>query len=555
MSLVDRVKRGSFDYVIVGAGSAGCTLANRLSAASGTRVLVLEAGGWDRHPFIKLPLGWGKVLLNRIYDWGYDGEPQDCVAGRRIEVARGKVVGGSSSINAMAYVRGNRADYDRWASGGLPDWSFDKVLPYFRRQESWEGGASQYRGGDGPLATRKARYKDPLVDAYIDAAVATGYRHNDDYNGAEQDGFARMQMTIRQGRRESAATAYLHPVLRRDNLTVTVHAHAARVVFDGRRAAGVEFIRHGEREIAYAEREVILCGGTINSPQLLMLSGIGDPRVLKSLDLPIIAALPGVGRNLQDHAAALLIYGRRDASPLLRNMRLDRLARGLAQGFVFGTGFTTDLPGGITAFVKSDPSRPIPDIQLLFVAGSLAATPYLPPFRQPFADSFACRVVLLRPEARGSVELVSADPLAHPRIVQNLLSADRDWQTLQAGIRIFRDLAGHRLLQPFVSKEISPGAGVETAADLESFTRRTVVTAHHPAGTCKMGPASDPAAVVDSQLRVVGVDGLRVVDASVFPDLVGGNINAPVIMVAEKAAEMIMADTTTEHSGRTITRA
>lgn len=531
--------RAAYDYIIVGAGSAGCTLANRLSADAGTRVLVLEAGGWDRHPFIKLPLGWGKVLLNRMYDWGYDGEPQDSVAGRRIEVARGKVIGGSSSINAMAYVRGNRADYDRWASYGLPRWSYEQVLPYFRRQESWEGGANEYRGGDGPLSTRKSRYVDPLVDAYIGAAVASGIAQNDDYNGAQQDGIARMQMTIRQGWRDSAATAYLHPVLKRDNLDVVVNAHATRVVFEGNRAVGVEYIKDGERRIAHADREVILSGGTINSPQLLMLSGVGDPEALKALDIPVVSALSGVGQNLQDHAAALLVYGRRDDSPLLRNMRLDRLAMGLAEGFVRGTGFTTDLPGGLTAFVKSDPGQPIPDIQLLFISGSLAAAPYLPPFRQPFADSFACRIVLLRPEARGAVKLASADPLAHPRIVQNLLSTDKDWQTLRSGINIFRDLARHKTLEPFVAKEIAPSADVRSDADLEQFTRKTAVTAHHPAGTCKMGLSSDKTAVVDPQLRVFGTEGLRVVDASVFPDLVGGNINGPVIMVAEKAADFI----------------
>jgi 4-pyridoxate dehydrogenase len=531
--------RRAYDYIIVGAGSAGCTLANRLSADLGTRVLLLEAGGWDRHPFIKLPLGWGKVLLNRMYDWGYDGEPQDSVAGRKIEVARGKVIGGSSSINAMAYVRGNRADYDRWTSYGLPKWSYEQVLPYFRRQESWEGGANEYRGGDGPLSTRKSQYVDPLVDAYLNAASDSGFALNDDYNGAQQDGFSRMQMTIRKGWRDSAATAYLHPVLRRDNLDVVVNAQATRVVFEGTRAVGVEYVADGKREIAHSDREVILSGGTINSPQLLMLSGIGNPDALKSLNIPVVSALPGVGQNLQDHAAALLIYGRRDDSPLLKNMRLDRLALGFAEGYLRGTGFTTDLPGGLTAFVKSDSGQPIPDIQLLFISGSLAAAPYLPPFKKPFADSFACRVVLLRPEARGEIRLASADPLAHPRIIQNLLTTDRDWKILRAGIGIFRDLARHKMLEPFVSKEIAPGSDVRSEHDLEKFTRNTVVTAHHPCGTCKMGPQSDKMAVVDPELRVIGTEGLRVVDASVFPDLVGGNINAPVIMIAEKAADLI----------------
>lgn len=538
--MTNLTQAGTFDYVIVGGGSAGCTLANRLSADGRTRVLLLEAGGWDGHPLLKLPLGWGKVLLNRMYDWGYDAEPEATMAGRRIEVARGKVIGGSSSINAMAYVRGNRADYARWAGRGLPDWSYDRVLPYFRKQESWEGGASEYRGGNGPLATRKARYQDPLVDAYMAAAQDMGYRLNDDYNGAEQDGFARMQMTIRRGRRESAATAYLHPVRSRDNLTVRVHCLVSRVVIEGTRAVGVEYLRNGERCFAAAEREVILSGGAINSPQVLMLSGVGEPVELAAHDIAVKAALPGVGKQLRDHIAALLIYGRRDQSPLLRAMRADRLMRHLAEGMLRGTGFATELPGGITAFVKSDPAEPIPDIQLLFIAGSLMATPYLPPFTAPFADSFACRIVLLRPQSSGAITLASADPAAHPRIRQGLLTADGDWQKLSAGIRIFRELATNLRLAPFIAREIGPGAAVVSDTDLEGYVRNTAVTAHHPCGTCHMGPASDATAVVDSELRVHGVDGLRVVDASVFPDLVGGNINAPVIMIAERAADFIL---------------
>jgi choline dehydrogenase/4-pyridoxate dehydrogenase len=528
-----------YDYIIVGAGSAGCTLASRLTEDADVTVLVIEAGGWDRHPLLKLPLGWGKVLLDRMYDWGYDTEPEDTMAGRRIEVTRGKVVGGSSSINAMAYVRGNRADYERWASYGLPEWSYDDVLPYFRKQESWEGGANAYRGGAGPLATRKSRYQDPLVEAYLDAAQSAGYPLNDDYNGARQDGFARAQATIRNGRRESAASAYLHPVLSRRNLTVMVDTHVTRVALEGARAVGVEVLRAGERRSVAAAREVILCGGTINSPQLLMLSGIGDPDQLRPHDIAVRVPLPGVGKNLQEHVAGLLIFARRDQSPLLRNMRLDRLALGLAAGFMLGNGFATDLPGGITAFVKSDPGEAIPDIQLLFISGSLAVTPYLRPFKPPFADSFACRVVLLRPESRGTIGLASADPLAHPRIRQRLLSTQKDWTRLRDGIGIFRELSHSAKLAPFVAREIGPGPDVASEAQLEAFTRKTAVTAHHPAGTCRMGGPGDAGAVVDGQLRVIGVDGLRVVDASVFPDLVGGNINAPVVMIAERAADFI----------------
>lgn len=532
-------RRKNFDYVIIGAGSAGCTLANRLSADADIRVLVLEAGGWDRHPFVKLPLTWGRVLLDRIYDWGYDTDPQDTMARRRIECARGKVVGGSSTINAMAYVRGNRGDYARWASYGLRDWSYQDVLPYFRKQESWEGGASPYRGGDGPLTTRKSQYQDPLVDAYLQAAAGSGYALNDDYNAEIQDGFARMQMTIRRGRRDSAATAYLHPILSRKNLVVQVRSCVTRVLMEGTRAVGVEYLRNGQRALAYADREVILCGGAINSPQVLMLSGIGQPENLRARGIAARVPLPGVGHNLQDHPAALLIYARGDESPFLRNMRIDRLTLGLFDALIFGRGFMTELPGGITGFVKSDAAQPMPDIQLLFIAGSLAAAPYLPPFRKPFADSFACRIVLLRPKSRGTITLASSDPLAAPRISQKLLSAGDDWNALRRGIAMFRDIAHRSELKPFIAREIGPGPEVKTNAGLEDYVRRTAVTAHHPAGTCKMGSDTDPMAVVDDRLRVRGASGLRVVDASAFPDLMGGNINAPTIMIAERAAEFI----------------
>jgi choline dehydrogenase/4-pyridoxate dehydrogenase len=328
--------------------------------------------------------------------------------------------------------------------------------------------------------------------------------------------------------------------LARDNLEVVVNAHVTRIVFEGTRAVGVEYIHGSTRRVARAEREVLLAGGTINSPQLLMLSGIGAPDALAAHGIDVKVPLPGVGRNLQDHVAALITYARREPGPFQRNMRLDRLAAGLLQGYVLGRGFTTDIPGGLTAFLKTDPAEAMPDTQLLFIAGPLAAAPYLPPFRGGFADSFSCRVVLLRPESRGSVQLASPDPLEPPRIDQNLLATERDWRKLRAAIALFRDIARHASLKPFIARELGPGPEVVSDAELERFTRATAVTAHHPAGTCRMGPPSDAMRVVDGELRVIGTDGLRVVDASVFPDLVGGNINAPVIMVAEKAADLIL---------------
>jgi choline dehydrogenase-like flavoprotein len=526
----------TYDYVVIGAGSAGCVLANRLTEDDGSQVLVLEAGGYDWHPYIHVPVGMGKLHERRMFDWGFATEPEPNLDGRSIEASRGKVLGGSSSINVMAYTRGHRGDFDRWAQKGATGWSYADVLPYFKRGETFAGGADAWRGGAGPLGTEFARTTDPLYAAWIEAAKAAGIPNTPDYNAAFQEGFGRSQYTIRNGHRSSAATAFLKPAMRRPNLTVERRALVTRVILRGTTATGVEYLKGGKVFRTNATREVIVSGGAFSTPQILMLSGIGPAAHLREVGVEPIIDLP-VGRNLQDHLAVFLSFARSEPGPFHLQMRFDRMAVAMVRAWLFGTGPGTVVPGGLHAFIKTRPEIETPDIEFMFRGAATDARLWYPVIRPPRPDGFAIRPTLLHPDSRGQILLRSNDAREPMRIIYNFFSAPNDLPKLREGFRLARHIAYQWPLDRFRGAETAPGMSVKSDGEIEDYIRRTAITAHHPAATCPMGLGPD--AVLDSQMRVRGIERLRVVDASAMPDLVSAHLNAAVLMMAEKAADMI----------------
>jgi choline dehydrogenase len=524
------------DFIIVGAGSAGCAMAYRLSEDPANKVLLLEFGGTDMGPLIQMPAALSYPMNMKTYDWGYWSEPEPHLGGRKLACPRGKVIGGSSSINGMVYVRGHACDYDTWEEKGAKGWGYRHVLPYFKRMESSHGGQEGWRGTDGPLHVTRGTRRNPLFHAFVEAGKEAGYPVTPDYNGEQQEGFGPMEMTVWKGRRWSAANAYLKPALKRANLELQARSLVRRVLFEGKRAVGVEVEHGGGVERVRARRAVIIAASSINSPKILMLSGIGPAGQLKEKGIEVIADRPGVGENLQDHLELYLQMECKQPITLYKHLNLFSKAMIGAQWLFFKSGHGATNHFESAAFVRSKAGVKYPDIQYHFLPVAIRYDGKAP----AKAHGFQAHVGPMRSPSRGWVRLRSADPKDLPVIQFNYMSSDKDWEDFRTCIRMTREIFEQPAMEPFAGPEIAPGADVSSDEQLDAFISEAVESAYHPCGTCRMAAADDPLAVVDEQCRVIGVEGLYVADSSVFPQITNGNLNGPSIMTGEKASDHIL---------------